>query len=193
MNLILASASPRRAEILAAAGIPHEIRPAQIDESAQPGETPAQLAERLARAKAEAVARELSRDKDAVVLAADTVVVLDGKILGKPKDSADARAMLRKLRNREHQVITGIAAIRVADGARKSGAETTRVWFSDMTDREVDAYVSTGEPLGKAGAYAIQGLAGRYIPRIEGCYFNVVGLPVSRVWQALADLGWPRD
>jgi septum formation protein len=190
IKLILASASPRRAEVLTAAGIRFEIHPAHVDESPVPGETPIQLAERLAIAKAEAVAREFSNDKDVIVLGADTVVVLDAENLGKPKDSADARAMLGKLRGREHQVITGISLVRIADGARFTGSEITRVWFSPMTDREVDAYVLTGEPLGKAGAYAIQGLAGRYIPRIEGCYFNVVGLPITRVWQALKDFGF---
>ncbi len=192
MKLVLASASPRRAEILTAAGIRFEIHPALVDESPIPGETPKQLAERLAHAKAEAVAREFSRDKDVIVLGADTVVALDDVSLGKPKDSADARAMLRELRSREHQVFTGFSLIRIADGAQATGNEITRVWFSAMTDREVDAYVLTGEPLGKAGAYAIQGLAGRYIPRIEGCYFNVVGLPLARIWQALTDFGWLR-
>jgi septum formation protein len=192
MKLILGSASPRRAEILTAAGIRFKIHPAQTDESAVAGETPQQLAERLASAKAECVARDFSHDKDAFILGADTVVALDGESLGKPKDTADARAMLRKLRGREHQVITGISLIRIADGARITSSEITRVWFSAMTDREVDHYVSTGEPLGKAGAYAIQGIGGRYIPRIEGCYFNVVGLPIARVWQALVDFGWQR-
>ncbi len=192
MKLILASASPRRAEILTAAGIRFEIHSARIDESPVPGKTPKHMVERLANAKAEYVARELPHERDAVILGADTVVVLDGQILGKPRDSADARAMLRKLRDREHQVISGFSLIRIADGARNAGSDMTRVWFSAMTDREVDAYVLTGEPLGKAGAYAIQGLAGRYIPRIDGCYFNVVGLPLARVWQALTGLGWPR-
>jgi septum formation protein len=192
MKLILASASPRRAEILTKAGIQFEIYPAQIDESAVPGETPEQLVERLATAKADSARRELRHEKEAIVLGADTVVVLDGQVLGKPKDVDAARAMLRKLRDREHQVITGFTLIRISDGARQTGSETTRVWFSAMTDREVDAYLLTGEPLGKAGAYAIQGFAGRYIPRIEGCYFNVVGLPLSCIWKALIDLGWLR-
>jgi septum formation protein len=191
MKLILASASPRRAEILAAAGIQFEVHPAYVDESSLSGETPTQMVQRLARVKAEFIPRQHAHEKVAVILGADTTVVLDGQILGKPTDSADARAMLHKLRGREHHVITGIHLIRISDGACQSGIETTRVWFSPMTDQEVDAYVSTGEPLGKAGAYAIQGLAARYIPRIEGCYFNVVGLPISRVWHALTELGWP--
>jgi septum formation protein len=190
MKLVLASASPRRAEILKSAGIRCEVHAAQINESAKPGESPQQLAERLAAAKAEFVARPYAHDKNVIVLGADTVVALDGESLGKPKDSADARAMLRKLRGREHQVISGISLIRIADGARHTSSETTRVWFSEMTDSEVDHYVRIGEPFGKAGAYAIQGIGGRYIPRIEGCYFNVVGLPINRVWQALVDFGW---
>jgi septum formation protein len=192
MRLVLASASPRRAEILAAAGIQFEICPAQVDESPVSGEAPKQLVERLAKAKAESVARELANEKDVIILGADTTVVLDGQILGKPKNADDARAMLRTLRDHEHQVITGFSIIRISDGPRQTGSETTRVWFSPMTDQEVDAYVLTGKPLGKAGAYAIQGLAARYIPRIEGCYFNVVGLPISRIWKALTELGWLR-
>jgi septum formation protein len=192
MKLILASASPRRAEILAAAGIQFAVHPAHVDESPLPAETPTQMVERLAKIKAEFVAREFANEKDAIILGADTTVALDGEIISKPESSADARSMLRELSGREHQVITGIYVIRISDGAHKSGTETTRVWFSPMTDQEVDAYVQTGEPLGKAGAYAIQGIAGRYIPRIEGCYFNVVGLPISKVWEALTELGWPR-
>jgi septum formation protein len=191
MKLILASASPRRAEILAAAGIPFVIRASQIDESRWPGESPEKMAERLARAKAETVAREDNSDGPRIILGADTVVVVDDKILGKPGNAAAAREMLVKLRGREHRVITGFALLRAQDNEIRSGHEITRVWFSDMTDAEVGAYVATNEPLDKAGAYAIQGIAGRYIPRIEGCYFNVVGLPLARVWQALQDLGWP--
>jgi septum formation protein len=191
MKLILASASPRRAEILAAAGIPFEIRASKTDESRLPGESPEKMVERLARAKAEAVVREDNSDGPRIILGADTVVVVDDKILGKPGNAADASEMLMKLRGREHRVITGFAVVRAEDQDILSGHETTRVWFSDMTDAEVDAYVATNEPLDKAGAYAIQGIAGRYIPRIEGCYFNVVGLPLTRVWQALQKLGWP--
>jgi septum formation protein len=192
MRLILASASPRRAEILTAAGIRFEVHPAHVDESLISGEAPTQMVERLAKAKAELVAHEFADKQDVIVLGADTTVVLAGEIIGKPESSADARAMLRKLSGREHQVITGVHLIRISDGAHQSGTEITRVWFSQMTDQEVDDYVQTGEPLGKAGAYAIQGLAARFIPRIEGCYFNVVGLPISKVWKALTELGWPR-
>jgi septum formation protein len=191
MKLILASASPRRAEILSAAGISFEVRASKIDESRFPGESPENMVERLARAKAEAVAREFLPTDTTIVLGADTVVVAGDEILGKPGNAAIAREMLLKLRGREHLVITGFALLRAQDKQICVGYETTRVWFSDMTDEEVDAYVATNEPLDKAGAYAIQGIAGRYIPRIEGCYFNVVGLPIARVWQALKELGWP--
>jgi nucleoside triphosphate pyrophosphatase len=191
MKLILASSSPRRAEILTAAGIPFEVRAAMIDESRRAGETPAQMVERLARQKAEATAREIYSSGPLTVLAADTVVVVDGEIFGKPANAADAHAMLRKLRGREHDVLSGFAALRIPDHAVLSGVETTRVWFAEMSDAEIDAYAASGEPLDKAGAYAIQGIAGRHIPRIDGCYFNVVGLPLARVWQALNKLGWP--
>jgi len=192
MKLILASASPRRAEILAAAGIPFQIRTAALDESRLTGEPPEKMVERLAREKANTVARVGNFSGPHIILGADTIVLADGEILGKPGDSAAAGQMLRKLQGREHRVITGFALLRMQDGKIQSGYETTRVWFSGMTDAEIDAYVATNEPLDKAGAYAIQGIAGRYIPRIEGCYFNVVGLPLARVWQALKDLGWPK-
>jgi septum formation protein len=191
MKLILASGSPRRAEILAAAGIPFEVRATKTDESRLAGESPEQMVERLARTKAQAAATDVNASSLYMILGADTVVVEGEEILGKPQNAADARRMLLKLRGREHCVITGFALLRVQDGEIRAGHETTRVWLSAMTDAEVDAYVAAGEPLDKAGAYAIQGIAGRYIPGIEGCYFNVVGLPLARVWQALTDLGWP--
>jgi len=191
MELILASASPRRAEILAAAGIPFEIRASSIDESRLPGESPEQMVERLARTKAGAVANAMCSSGEYIILGADTVVVVDEEILGKPGNTAAARQMLLKLQGREHRVITGFALLRVNDGELSNGHEATRVWFSKMSGAEVDAYVATNEPLDKAGAYAIQGIAGRYIPRIAGCYFNVVGLPLAPVWQALKELGWP--
>ena len=191
MKLILASASPRRAEILAAAGIPFDVDSSNIDESRLAGESTTNLVERLALTKAEVAARAILEAEPAIVLGADTVVVLGDEVLGKPRDATVARDMLLKLRSREHQVITGFAAIRLPDNATRIGHETTRVWLAPMTDPEVDAYVATGEPLDKAGAYAIQGIAGRYISKIEGDYFNVVGLPLARVWQALIELGWP--
>jgi septum formation protein len=190
MKLILASASPRRAEILSAAGIPFEIRAANIDESHRAGESPEQLVERLARAKAEFAAASFGSAPGVFVLGADTIVVDGGNILGKPRDHADARQMLVKIRSHAHHVITGFTVLRCADGASRSGHESTRVWVAPMTDAEIGAYVATGEPLDKAGAYAIQGIAGRYISRIEGDYFNVVGLPLARTWQALIELRW---
>jgi septum formation protein len=194
MKLILASASPRRAEILTAAGLSFEIRAAQIDESSPAltdAAAPEQVVERLARAKAEDVAREIGSSEPLIILGADTLVVAGEEYLGKPYFAETAREMLIKLRGREHLVVTGFALLRIQDGQIRVGHETTRVWFSNMTDQEVDAYAALEEPLDKAGAYAIQGIAGRYIPRIEGCYFNVVGLPIARVWEAMKELGWP--
>jgi septum formation protein len=195
VKLILASGSPRRAEILAAAGIPFEAHPTTIDESRLPNESPDAMVERLALAKARSAAGTLRIAHQAVVLGADTVVVVDDEVLGKPGTPQRAREMLLRLRGREHLVISGVALLRVTPGKPEAigdtrvGHETTRVWFTPMTDEEVDDYVATGEPLDKAGAYAIQGRAGRFIPRIEGCYFNVVGLPLARVNQMLGDLG----
>ncbi len=174
--LILASRSPRRREILAGAGIPHLVRPAEVDESIRDGEDAERYVRRVARAKAEAV----DAAPGDVVLGADTVVVVDGEILGKPADEADARRMLRLLAGREHFVITGIC-LRSAGGVIED-AETTRVRFLPLSEQEIDAYVASGEPLDKAGAYAIQGLASKFIDRIEGCYFNVVGLPMAKVY-----------
>ena len=129
----------------------------------------------------------------AIVIAADTEVVLDGHIFGKPRSSDDARRMLTKLSDRTHSVLTGVCLIRLPDAERISFAETTLVTFAPLTDEEITRYLATGEPHDKAGAYAIQGYAARYIPRIEGCYFNVVGLPLSRLQHALTELGWTEE
>jgi septum formation protein len=180
--LILASRSPRRHEILAAAGIPHVVRPAEVDESVRNGEDAEQYVKRVARSKAEAV----SAQPDDVVLGADTVVVVDGEILGKPADQADARRMLGQLAGREHHVVTGICLR--CPGRSIEEVETTRVRFIPLSAREIDEYVASGEPLDKAGAYAIQGRASKFIDRVEGCYFNVVGLPVARVYAHLRSL-----
>ena len=188
MKLILASSSPRRAEILANAGLPFSVLSSAVDESPYPGETPAALVQRLAIAKADLVtARAVG---PAIVVAADTVVVLDDKILGKPGSVEEARHMLQQLSGRTHSVLTGVALVRLPDGERRQFIESTLVHFRPMTDEEVSSYLATEEPYDKAGAYAIQGQAGRYIPRIEGCYFNVVGLPLSRVLTELKTLGW---
>jgi septum formation protein len=189
MKLILASSSPRRAEILANAGLPFSVLSSAVDESPYPGEAPAALVQRLANAKADLVtARAVG---PAIVLAADTIVVLDDKILGKPSCLEDARHMLQQLSGRTHSVLTGVALVRLPDGERRQFIESTLVHFRPITDEELSSYLATEEPYDKAGAYAIQGQAGRYIPRIEGCYFNVVGLPLSRVLTELKNLGWP--
>jgi len=192
MRLVLASSSPRRVEVLRNAGFEFEIIPARVDESPRPGESPVALAERLAREKAEDVAARLAPDNDAVVLGADTVVVGDdGSLLGKPSSSADAAAMLEKLSGRTHEVITGIALVAAGGGRTRLAHERTRVSFRDVSRPEIDAYVASGEPLDKAGAYAIQGRAGRFVTRIEGCYFNVMGLPLSLVDRMLRE--WRRN
>ena len=172
--LVLASASPRRQELLRNAGITFEVQPADIPEDPRPGEGARECAERLAREKALAIARQRPHD---VVLGADTVVVVDGQLLGKPSDAADAARMLRLLSGRNHQVITGICL--VVNGQPSVASETTVVTMSEITGEDIVAYVATGEPMDKAGAYAIQGIASRWIPRIEGDYSNVVGLPVA--------------
>jgi septum formation protein len=178
--LVLASASPRRQELLRNAGITFDVQPADIAEYPQPGESAKACAERLAREKALAVARQRPHD---FVLGADTVVVVDGQILGKPSDANDAARMLRMLSGRRHQVITGVCL--VVNGQPSVASETTVVTVTEITDKEIADYVANGEPMDKAGAYAIQGIASRWIPRIEGDYSNVVGLPVALVFGML--------
>ena len=181
--LILASASPRRRELLAQAGFAFEVRPAHVNEDPKPGEDAIAYVTRLAREKAQAVLDAMSADgepSDAlVVLGADTTVEVDAQILAKPEDAADAARMLRLLSGRTHRVMTGVAV--VTKGRAEVAAEVTGVRFVTLSDAEIAAYVATGEPMDKAGAYAIQGRAGRWIPRVEGCYFNVVGLPLALV------------
>ena len=202
MRLILASASPRRAELLRAAGYEFEIVPAHVDESTEPGEAPARHVRRLAAAKSAAAqsgsdldslhpdpaANPDARNQDLtpIILGADTVVVVDGRILGKPTDDADAARMLRLLSAKHHQVLTGVS---VRLGARELGrVETTTVQFSPLTNDEIAWYIASGEGRDKAGAYAIQGLASRFIPRIEGSYSNVVGLPIACVRDLLTEI-----
>jgi len=188
MRLILASSSPRRVEVLRNAGFEFEIIPSRVDESPRPSEPPVALAERLAREKAEDVAARLTPADDAVVLGADTVVVgHDGSLLGKPSSSADAVAMLEKLSGRPHDVITGVALVSAGSGRTSIAHERTRVFFRAVAREEIERYVATGEPLDRAGAYAIQGGAGRFVTRIEGCYFNVMGLPLSLVDRMLRE------
>jgi len=184
MRIVLASASPRRRELLAAAGVDCAVDPADVDESPRPGESPADCVERVARAKAEAVA---PRHPGAAIIAADTAVIVDGEMLGKPADALDAARMLRRLGGRPHEVWTGVAV--AADGQTAYELVRTTVWMNALSQAEIEWYVASGEPMDKAGAYAIQGLASRFIPRIEGSWSNVVGLPVATVLQLLRALG----
>ncbi len=188
MRLILASSSPRRAQILRDAGLVFSIISSAVDETPIPGEAPGELVLRLANAKAELVAARSVGP--AIVVAADTVVVLEGQILGKPRSTDDARHMLEKLSGHTHSVVTGVSLIRLPDVERRCFVETTLVHFDRLSANEITRYLATDEPHDKAGAYAIQGRAGRYIPRIEGCYYNVVGLPLSRLLSELHELGW---
>lgn len=180
MTIVLASASPRRAELLRAAGFAFVVDPVDIDESVLPGETPDGHVRRLARAKAQAGA---SRHPGQTVLGADTVVVIDGRILGKPRDDADASAMLSALSGRVHQVYTAVAV--AAGGAVRDAVDVSAVTFAPMAPADIAAYVASGEPGDKAGAYAIQGWAARFIERLEGSYSGVVGLPVAVVHRLL--------
>jgi septum formation protein len=183
-KLVLASSSPRRREILASLGLTFEARAADVDETLLPGESASDAAERLARAKAETAA---AGTPEALVVAADTLVVLDGDALGKPRDRADARRMLATLSGRAHDVVTGVAC---AHGGRiVSGRETTRVVFAAMSDAEIAAYSATGEPDDKAGAYAMQGIGGLFVERVEGSPSNVVGLPVRLLYRLASELG----
>ena len=186
--LVLASASPRRRELLTQAGYAFTVYPAHIPEEPRRGEDPVAYVTRLAVEKAEVAFRQLATIPEVaglggkspiIVLGADTTVTIDNQILGKPEDAADAERMLRMLSGRSHRVITGVAL--VDEAGADSAAEITTVEFRAMTDKEIRDYVTSGEPMDKAGAYAIQGRAARWIPRIEGCYFNVVGLPLARV------------
>ncbi len=193
MKLILASSSPRRAEVLRDAGMAFEVYAPQVEEARRPNEAVEKMVARLAEAKARAAAESVSEKNHAIIIGADTAVELDGEIFGKPRDAADAREMLSYLSGRTHHVLTGIYVLRLPDGATRSAVERTAVTFAPLDPNEIGAYVTSGEPFGKAGGYAIQGRAGRYIPRIEGCYFNVVGLPLARLYALLGDLGWRED
>ena len=191
MKLILASASPRRAQVLRDAGISFSVVSSAIDETPYPEETPQRMVERLADAKAELVAARAVGP--AILVAADTVVALDGQVLGKPRSTDDARRMLQLFSGRTHAVVTGVSMIRLPEMERRRFVETTLVTFRPLSPDEISRYLATEEPYDKAGAYAIQGQAGRYIPRIDGCYFNVVGLPLARVVEKLQELGWSED
>ena len=177
--LVLASRSPRRREILQQAGFPFVVRPADVDETPHAGEAPSDYVISIAREKAEAAAAGPGE----IVLGADTTVVIHDQILGKPADAGDAARMLQLLSGQRHQVLTGIC-LRAPDRTVEDCAETS-VWFSPLSPTEIADYAASGEPMDKAGAYAIQGLASKFIERIEGCYFNVVGLPVALVYRLL--------
>jgi len=182
-KLVLASSSPRRTEILERAGWPHEIIVAGIDETLLPDEDAATYVQRLARSKAETVARRLDHG---LVLGADTTVVVGKEILGQPVDAADARRMLALLNAKWHEVLTGVAVVRVGAESRVA-YETTRLRFAEMSDAEIDWYIASGEPFGKAGAYAIQGKAALFIEEIAGDYFNIMGLPIRLVYELATD------
>ncbi len=188
MRVILASQSPRRRELLTLIGIKHEVMPADIDESLLPGELPAPHAERLARAKAHAIAE---RQPGAVVIAADTIVVVDGDVLGKPRDTADAHAMLKRLSGRTHTVLTAIAVAR--ESHTESAVESVDVTFRALSDSEISAYIATGEPMDKAGAYGIQGYGATIVERVNGDYFSVMGLGLRRLVDLLDRVGAPHS
>lgn len=197
-RLVLASASPRRRELLAQAGFSFEVHPAHIPEDPLPAEDPIAYVVRLAREKADAVFAQLSATQPSSngaaalqVLGADTTVTLDNHILGKPEDAADAARMLRMLSGRTHRVITGVAV--VTSNTAEVAAEVTGVQFLTLSDEEIAEYIATGEPMDKAGAYAIQGRAARWIPRVQGCYFNVVGLPIALVSTLLESVNAGKD
>lgn len=188
--LVLASGSPRRRELLEALGFELVVRPVEIDESVVGDETPSDYVRRLARTKAAAAAGLDGAQPGELVLGADTIVVSDGEMLGKPTDPDDARRMLRRLAGREHEVRTGVALRGLDRGFEEVAEETTRVCFAPLTEEEIDWYVETGEPLDKAGAYAVQGLAARFVRRINGSYSNVVGLPLFETVSLLKGLGY---
>ena len=184
MRIILASGSPRRADLLRSAGISFDVLPVDVDERFRPGERPEHAVARLAEAKAATVA---ATHRDAAVLGADTTVVIRGQTLGKPADAADATRMLHLLSGRSHDVLTGVCVS--FQGRRLIHVEPTRVRISRLSDAEIAWYVSTGEPFDKAGGYAVQGLASRFVEGIDGSYSNVVGLPISSVYDLLKELG----
>jgi septum formation protein len=188
MKLILASGSVRRAEVLRSAGFVFETVSTNVDETLRKAEAPDVYVLRLAGAKARAAAARITGE--ALVIGADATVVIDGLVLGKPETADEAKQMLARFSGRTHEVLTGLAVIRVPSGETRILQERTRVTFASMTQREIEDYVLSGEPFDKAGGYAIQGLAGRFVTRVDGCYFNVVGLPLARLYLILRDFGW---
>lgn len=198
-TLVLASASPRRRQLISVFGLPVIVRPPSVDESVPDRWTPAKTVEELSRRKAEAVLRDLAATRAAsgpeasgevrVVVGSDTVVVLDGKIMGKPADREDARNMLRRLSGRTHEVYTGVTCIRESDGRALTKHRMTRVTFRPLSDSLIERYIATGEPMDKAGAYGVQGIGAVLIENIEGDFFSVMGLPVGLLFGMLTELG----
>jgi septum formation protein len=186
MKLILASGSPRRAQILRDAGFVFETLPTDVDETRQPGETAEVYVKRIATAKVRVAQKHLaSTNGRAIIIAADTVVLAQNQILLKPKDAHDAGRMLRMLSGGFHEVLTGLVILSLPDGAETFSIEKTHVEFLSLSDEEIENYLKTGEPFDKAGAYGIQAIGGRFVARIDGCYFKVMGLTLSSVWTEL--------
>lgn len=191
-RIILASTSPRRQELIASLNIPFEVRPSHAPEDTPEDYTPQQIVEELAERKAKAVYESYKSElADAIIVGSDTIVVLDGAVLGKPKDNQDAYRMLSMLQNRTHEVYTGVACISGEDGRIITRHRRTKVKMKEALPDVIDAYIRTGEPSDKAGSYAIQGIGATLVDSIEGCYFNVVGLPLSLLSEQLAELGLP--
>ena len=191
MNLVLASATPRRAELLSDAGMSFDVPPVHVDETPLAGESAGAMCRRLADGKARAASLHVGTPREPlIVIAADTTVEIEREILGKPTSRDDAREMLRRLSGKTHRVLTAISLIRLPDGATRNDLESTHVQFSPLSAGEIDEYAATGEPTDKAGGYAIQGRGGCFIERIDGCYFNVVGLPLARLYRNLREMGW---
>ena len=191
MKLILASGSPRRADVLRRAGFVIETIETRVEEVHSAGETPEAYVQRLAVEKARAAASDLLDTAESTfVIGADTTVVARGHMLEKPVDAKDAERMLRVMSGNWHEVLTGVSVLAFPAEKEVNFVDKTRVQLLELTEEEIEQYVASGEPFGKAGAYAIQGIAGRYVQRVEGCYFNVMGLPLSRVWLALRSMGW---
>lgn len=187
MRIVLASASPRRRELLGRMARPFEVRPAGSEEPWRPGEDPVRAIRRIARLKAVTVAA--ADESPGLVIGADTAVVLGGRILGKPTSTEDARSMLEQLRGRTHQVVTGLAVVENPSGTTTVSHMVTAVAMRPYSDREMAAYIATGEPEDKAGSYAIQGAGGRLVDSVQGCYLNVVGLPLCELQRMLAAVG----